>query len=86
MVGVGNDKRQSFVLSKLLRADSTIHLVDLAGYGCRRYLGSSDDVANVRVSSFAAGIFPTKAYALRSFPNGRSGQLRVAAKLLQWWE
>jgi hypothetical protein len=59
---------------ELLHADNPSRLVDLAGYGCRRYLSSSGDVANVRVSSFTAGIFSTKVYVLRSFPNGGLGQ------------
>jgi hypothetical protein len=36
-------------------------------------VSSSGDVANGRVSSFTAGIFSTKVYAVRSFPNGGLG-------------
>ena len=61
--------------SKELRhGDNTSHLVDLAGYGCGRYLSSFGDVANVPVFSFTAGTFSTKVYALRSFPSGGLGQ------------
>ena len=43
--------------SKELRhGDNTSHLVDLAGYGCGRYLSSFGDVANVPVFSFSGNI------------------------------
>jgi hypothetical protein len=68
-----------------LHADNTSQLADLAGYGCRRYLSSSDGRECPRILVYSGNIL-NEGIRSAKFSQCGIGPAGVAAKLLQWWE